>query len=121
MAHREDDRLDLNALLHPAQAFCHPQEVVDDPDLTLNEKRSILASWASDACAVDSQPALRRARDGQTVPFDDVIEALRELDRQAQAVPMPRRNYEKALRRERIFGRFRRGGGGSHESGTPLQ
>jgi hypothetical protein len=119
MAHREDD--DLNALLHPAQAFCHPREVVNDPDLTLNEKRSILASWASDACAVESRPGLRRARDGKTVRFDDVIDALRDLDRQAQAVPMPQRNYEKALRRERIFGRLRRSGGGSQESGTPLQ
>ena len=48
----DDDALDLNALLHPAQAFSHPSDVVTDPDLTLNEKRAILASWASDACAI---------------------------------------------------------------------
>jgi hypothetical protein len=30
----------LDALLHPAQAFGHPSEVVSDPDLTLNEKRA---------------------------------------------------------------------------------
>jgi hypothetical protein len=41
---------DLDQLLHPAGAFGHPQEVVSDPDLTVNEKRAILASWASDAC-----------------------------------------------------------------------
>ena len=35
---------DLNELLHPAQAFRHPSDVVSDPDLTLNEKRAILAS-----------------------------------------------------------------------------
>ena len=40
---------DLDGLLHPAQAFDHPREVVNDPDLTLNEKRAILASWGSDA------------------------------------------------------------------------
>ena len=51
-----EDCLDLNALLHPAQAFSHPADVVNDPDLTLNEKRAILASWASDACAVESVP-----------------------------------------------------------------
>ena len=34
--------LDLDDLLHPARAFAHPQEVVSDPDLTLNEKRAIL-------------------------------------------------------------------------------
>ena len=39
--------LDINDLLHPAQAFEHPRHVVDDPDLTLNEKRAILASWAA--------------------------------------------------------------------------
>jgi len=37
---------DLEELLHPAQAFERPSEVVNDPDLTLNEKRAILASWA---------------------------------------------------------------------------
>ena len=35
---------ELDELLHPAQAFNHPSEVVGDPDLTLNEKRAILAS-----------------------------------------------------------------------------
>ena len=35
---------DLDALLHPAQAFDHPDDVANDPDLSLNEKRGILAS-----------------------------------------------------------------------------
>jgi hypothetical protein len=51
---------DMDALLHPARAFDHPADVVNNPDLTLNEKRAILASWASDACAVEAAPALRR-------------------------------------------------------------
>ena len=50
---------ELASLLHPASAFDHPQDVVRDPDLTTEEKRAILSSWASDACAVESQPALR--------------------------------------------------------------
>jgi hypothetical protein len=68
---------DLDDLLHPAQAFEHPRHVVEDPDLTLNEKRAILASWASDACAIEAAPALRRAP-GTRHPgrFDDVMEAL---------------------------------------------
>ena len=33
-----EDACDLDALLHPAQAFEHPSDVVSDPDLTLNEK-----------------------------------------------------------------------------------
>jgi hypothetical protein len=48
---------EVDALFHPARAFDHPDEVVHNPDLTLNEKRSILASWASDACAVEAAPA----------------------------------------------------------------
>src|SRR3954470_21946051 len=44
--------LDIDKLLHPAMAFQHPRRVLEDPDLTLNEKRAILASWASDACAI---------------------------------------------------------------------
>jgi hypothetical protein len=54
-----DDDLDLDTALHPSQLFEHPSDVVDDPDLSLNEKRAILASWASDACAVESTPTLR--------------------------------------------------------------
>ena len=55
---------DLDDLLHPAQVFEHPREVLADPDLTVNEKRAILASWASDACAVEAAPALRCAPGG---------------------------------------------------------
>jgi hypothetical protein len=81
----EDNRVhfDLDDLLHPAQAFSHPSEVVNDPDLTLNEKRAILASWASDACAIEAAPALRPAAKGGHVRFDDIMEALRALDKQA--------------------------------------
>jgi hypothetical protein len=79
-----EDALDLDDLLHPAQAFDHPSDVVEDPNLTLNEKRAILASWASDACAIAAAPDLRRMPGGKRpVRFDDVMEALRALDRQA--------------------------------------
>jgi hypothetical protein len=106
--------LDLDELLHPAQAFSHPGEVVADPDLTLNEKRAILASWASDACAVDSAPTLRHAGPGQPpVSFDDVMDALRTLDKQATDST----SYRRHERRRRIFKRRRDDGHGS----TPLQ
>jgi hypothetical protein len=78
-----DDRnsaFEIDDLLHPAAAFDHPLDVVRDPDLTLNEKRAILSSWASDACAVESAPALRRTPKGTVVTFDDVVDALRSLD-----------------------------------------
>jgi hypothetical protein len=80
--------LELDALLHPAQAFDHPRDVVDDPDLTRSEKRAILASWVSDACAVEAAPALHRAPgSGRSVSVDEILEALRTLDRQAGDAP----------------------------------
>ena len=69
---------DIDALLHPARAFKHPMDVVRDDDLTLYEKRAILSSWASDACAVEDSPGLRQPA-GQ-VKFDDTMDALRGLD-----------------------------------------
>ena len=106
---------DLADLLHPAQAFLHPSEVVHDPDLTLNEKRAILASWASDACAVEAAPALRKTPDGKTVGFDDVMDALRELDKEAQQDRSP--HWRRVIRRMRMLDRGR----GGHEQGSPLQ
>ena len=80
-----DDVCDLDSLLHPSHAFDRPSDVVSDPTLSLNEKRAILASWASDACAVEAMPALRRTPGRRhLVRFDEVMEALRALDEQAR-------------------------------------
>ena len=81
---RSDDEaftLDIDSLLHPALAFDHPEDVVRDADLTLNEKRAILASWASDACAVESAPALRIMGNGNPISFDEVIDAFARTGR----------------------------------------
>jgi len=90
----DEDAFDLDSLLHPAQAFAHPVDVVNDPDLTLNEKRAILASWASDACAVEAVPSLRHPPGAKRpVPFDEVMDALRALDtrrRERPAAPRAR-------------------------------
>src|ERR1700756_118108 len=80
MNDRTCDDYDLSELLHPASAFAHPSEVVNDPDLTLNEKRAILASWASDACAIEAAPELRSCPSGTRVRFDEIMEALRALE-----------------------------------------
>jgi hypothetical protein len=80
-----DGACDLDALLHPAQAFEHPSEVVKEPDLTFNEKRAILASWASDACAIEAGATLRCLPGGKRpVHFDEVMDALRALDEEAR-------------------------------------
>lgn len=117
MNDRSDSTFDLDELLHPANAFGHPSEVVNDPDLTLNEKRAILASWASDACAIEAAPELRAGPRGIRVRFDDIMEALRTLDRQASGAASTKHRRE--LRRLRIFRRNGRDSEG--DSGTPLQ
>ena len=100
---------DMERLLHPANAFKHPLEVVYDPDLTLNEKRAILASWASDACAVEASPDLREGQNGSAIKFDDIMDALRTLD--GQIVDQPK--YRKFFRRAEIFKKIAGGHGGN--------
>src|SRR5437588_12379644 len=93
-----DDEFDLDTLLHPAHAFEHPMRVVNDPDLTLSEKRAILASWASDACAVEAAPALRLMPGAdRTVEFDEVMDALRALDRLSSGADKPKPRYRQVL------------------------
>src|ERR1700752_3147272 len=103
MTDRTDDTFSLDELLHPANAFGHPREVVEDPDLTLNEKRAILASWASDACAIEAAPELRARQRRSPVRFDDIMDALRTLDKQANGD-----KYRRAIRRNRLLRRGRR-------------
>jgi hypothetical protein len=119
-SNRFDVELDIDALLHPAQAFECPQQVVNDPDLTLNEKRAILASWASDACAVEANPALRHPPGtGRPISVDEILEALRGLDR--EAADGGRRSWIKRQERRRLFDRLRRrrGDDGDSSHGLP--
>jgi hypothetical protein len=94
------DTFDLDTLLHPASAFVHPMDVVRDPDLTLNEKRAILASWASDACAVEAAPDLRANASGRVVRWDDIMDALRILDGEADKYGKPLPHYKRVLARK---------------------
>lgn len=117
---RKPDSIDLNTLLHPARAFAHPKDVVGDCDLTLNEKRAILSSWAADICAVEAAPMLRQPPGGGIVQFDDIMDALRELDREAGHHYRPPPRYRRVLenRIPRMFGR-KSGGRRSEEGGSP--
>ncbi|TPJ49609.1 hypothetical protein [Mesorhizobium sp. B2-6-4] len=84
----------LDRLLHPARHFERPQDVLADMTLDAEEKRAILSSWASDACAVESVPALRMPP-GATEPvsFDAIVDALRQLD-QCETLPAVGRSHE---------------------------
>jgi hypothetical protein len=60
--------------------FSHPSEVLADRKMNVESKRALLASWASDARAVEHAPMLRQIDSGAVVKLDDVLSALRRLD-----------------------------------------
>ncbi|MBB3447011.1 MULTISPECIES: hypothetical protein [unclassified Rhizobium] len=59
-----------------------PLDVVKATALSADDKRTILASWASDFYAIDSKPAFRHIPGTpEPVSIDEVQAALKELDR----------------------------------------
>ncbi|NVN86370.1 MAG: hypothetical protein HXX15_09820 [Rhodopseudomonas sp.] len=72
--------IDQDVFNHAVSAFDDPDQVLRDNTLTTAEKRNILASWASDANAVESQPWLRLIPGaGRAVPLAAILDALRRL------------------------------------------
>jgi len=116
------DIFDLDALLHPANAFAHPMDVVRDEDLTLNEKRAILASWASDACAIEAAPDLRVNSSRSVVRWDDIMDALRTLDKATENYAKPLPHYKRVLTRKDagLLGMRRSRGRNRNDQGAPL-
>jgi hypothetical protein len=116
------DIFDLDALLHPANAFAHPMDVVRDEDLTLNEKRAILASWASDACAIEAAPDLRVNSSRSVVRWDDIMDALRTLDKETENYAKPLPHYKRVLARKDagLLGMRRPRGRNRNDQGAPL-
>jgi hypothetical protein len=77
----ETSDLALDRLLSPARHFKHPDDILNDDTLDVQEKRAILSSWASDACAVESVPALRKPPGTKRpISFDQIMDALCRLD-----------------------------------------
>jgi hypothetical protein len=72
--------------VRPAVGFSDPLDVLKDPHLTTRQKREILASWASDASAVQDEPQLRwLLGTPEPVPLAEVKAALARLDRWSEA------------------------------------
>jgi hypothetical protein len=77
----------LEAMLRPAVGFERPDDVLKDPDLSAEEKRAVLSSWASDACAVPNRPGWRRLPGSTTaVPLLEILDVRRRLDGQKSSL-----------------------------------
>ena len=79
--------LPIDWLVTPGLAFSHPNEVLDHPELSHAERRAILASWASDARAVEGAHWMRCPDNGAVVTLAEVLDALRKLDAQTALRP----------------------------------
>jgi hypothetical protein len=78
-------------LLHPTMHFNHPRDVLMADNISKDEKRAILASWASDICAIESMPAWRCYPGTQRiVAYDEVLAALKALDGDDQSTSAQR-------------------------------
>jgi hypothetical protein len=94
--------IDLASLLNPAEYFSSPGEVLEAPTLTVQEKRAILANWASDQYAVESVPALRELPGSNTlIALQDILTALKELDGPDMEIERSRMSgWPKGLKRQ---------------------
>ena len=62
-----------SAAPYGAAIYTHPSDVTSNPKLTTAEKRAILASWISDARAVENAPSFRRLDSGAVVEVDAIL------------------------------------------------
>jgi hypothetical protein len=76
--------LELTEFLHPAGAFKHPLDVVDDCDLTLYEKRAILSSWLADHCVGQDGSHSNPSLEDTSAQLEEIIDALCDLPSQAK-------------------------------------
>lgn len=64
--------------------YTDPRQVVEDPLLTIPEKREMLASWACDSRAPHDSPSSRMLDSGAVVQVREILEALKSLDETAR-------------------------------------
>ena len=98
----------------------HPMSVVRGATMTTDEKRSVLASWASDERAVPDHPSLRRLDNGCLVEIDDILAALKRLDQMADRAN-PDEQGKLSFRRQhrRTLSRLRRRNGDNGDDDDP--
>ncbi|MFG1183749.1 hypothetical protein [Xanthobacter aminoxidans] len=109
--------------LQSKAALVHPDQVLDHPSMSAEEKRELLSSWASDRHAVENAPALRRLDGGAVVPVDDILAALAALPAEPSVLDQPD-GWTAMERRQRPFfppwrkGRWRTRGGSPPRGGA---
>lgn len=69
-------------------------ELPIDAGLPDDEKRALLASWASDANAVPHLPTLRQLPDGSIVRVADILRSLTGLDARTGELPAQRNSFK---------------------------
>lgn len=69
-------------------SYYRASDVLNDPRLTSDRKRALLAYWASDIHAVPNAPALRSYAGGVTETIDDLFAAMKTLDGQVGAATL---------------------------------
>lgn len=73
--------VDLRSHINMNAEYDSPHDVVSDVSLTTEQKRTLLASWASDANAVQNCPYLRAPTNlRRPVPVGVILNALKAID-----------------------------------------
>lgn len=79
---------DFEPRFHQVSHYNSPEDVLNDFKLSIDEKRVILSSWASDMYAVESHPGLRKVPGiPQGLRLHDVLAALKQLDDETDPPP----------------------------------
>jgi len=88
MSHADRTANNVEAFFHPVSHYESPGDVLNDARLSIDEKRVILSSWASDMYVVESQPALREIPGiPHRLCLDDILAALKQLDDETDPPP----------------------------------
>lgn len=81
----------------PETKVLSPRDVLFDTKMSRAEKRALLASWASDARAVENAPGLRWLDGGEIASLDEIVETLEALDSTASEADVTQRPIAKLL------------------------
>jgi hypothetical protein len=77
--HRLDQPSGVGLVHYLRPQHSDPSAIVEDPHMSLQDKRVTLADWASDARAVRDHPALRQLDTGVVLDIDAILGALKLL------------------------------------------